>query len=199
MKLIPSSTAQRRTAVAPSGSAGGPQIPWPVIRIAPKPRRRSSSSPPSATVPAADASVLSSGIPLRLPGVLFLFVGEGELDVGPGDRDKRAGLGRAAVQGRELGVDEGDEVEIAPVQVVGEAAAVALARQGEIADDPVSVGLQYHALPPRLHALTLAAPRLFSSGNFSRDGGPSRSALAALRGASPGPPGPCPGGCRGPS
>src|SRR5919204_4324513 len=131
MKLIASSTARRRTALAPWGSAGGPQIPGPVIRIAPNPRRRTSSSPPSSKVPAADAWVLSSGIPLRLPGLLFLlFVGEGQLDVGSGDGNEGARLGRAAVQGLELRVDEGDEIEVAAVQVVGEAAAIALARQG---------------------------------------------------------------------
>src|SRR5207247_10982094 len=51
MKLTPSSTARRRTAIAAAGSLGGPQIPSPVIRMAPKPRRCTVSSPPSEIVP----------------------------------------------------------------------------------------------------------------------------------------------------
>src|SRR2546429_4137395 len=51
MKLTPSSTARRRTAIAAAGFLGGPQIPSPVIRMAPKPRRLTVSSPPSEIVP----------------------------------------------------------------------------------------------------------------------------------------------------
>src|SRR2546426_1090316 len=51
MKLTPSSTARRRTAIAAAGFLGGPQIPSPVIRMAPKPRRWTVSSPPSEIVP----------------------------------------------------------------------------------------------------------------------------------------------------
>ena len=39
MKLTPSSTARFRTRFASSRFLGGPQMPWPVIRIAPNPRR----------------------------------------------------------------------------------------------------------------------------------------------------------------
>src|SRR5258706_12070353 len=66
MKLTPSSTAGRRTASAEAGSFGGPQIPSPVIRIAPKPIRRTVSSPPSETVLAEPAN--------RFPLFLFMFV-----------------------------------------------------------------------------------------------------------------------------
>src|SRR2546428_10095423 len=52
MKLTSSSTARRRTAKAPLRSFGGPQIPSPVRRMAPKPRRWTKISPPSETVPA---------------------------------------------------------------------------------------------------------------------------------------------------
>src|SRR5438445_8984067 len=51
MKLTPSSTARRRTAIAAARSLDGPQIPSPVIRMAPKPRRCTVSSPPSEIVP----------------------------------------------------------------------------------------------------------------------------------------------------
>src|SRR5260370_8356980 len=51
MKLTPNATARRRTASAEAGSLGGPQIPSPVIRMAPKPRRRTVSSLPSETFP----------------------------------------------------------------------------------------------------------------------------------------------------
>src|SRR5260370_6460853 len=49
MKLISSSTARRRTAKAALRSFGGPQMPSPVRRIAPKPRRCTEISPPSET------------------------------------------------------------------------------------------------------------------------------------------------------
>jgi hypothetical protein len=55
MKLTPSSTARRNTAFASSRSAGWPQIPSPVIRMAPKPRRLTVRSPPTSIVPAIAA------------------------------------------------------------------------------------------------------------------------------------------------
>src|SRR5260370_18604011 len=60
MKLISSSTARRRTAKAALRSFGGPQMPSPVRRIAPKPRRWTEISPPSETSPAklAESSFL---------------------------------------------------------------------------------------------------------------------------------------------
>src|SRR5437588_8013841 len=51
MKLTPRSMARRRTAIAAAASFGGPQIPSPVIRMAPKPIRWTLSAPPSDTVP----------------------------------------------------------------------------------------------------------------------------------------------------
>src|SRR5689334_22286448 len=51
MKFTPSSTARRKTASAPARSFGGPQIPAPVRRIAPYPRRFTVNSPPRVTVP----------------------------------------------------------------------------------------------------------------------------------------------------
>src|SRR5687768_3126520 len=130
MKLTPSSTARRRTVFASSRSAGGPQIPSPVIRIAPNPRRRTSSSRPRVRVPAADASVVVKAMrcpypgvgpsiggarPCSGPGSAVGVEGEGELDVGAGDGDERAGLRRAAVKGGQLHLDQGDEVEVAAV------------------------------------------------------------------------------------
>src|SRR3954454_20427378 len=67
MKSTPRSTARRSTDFAVSGSSGGPQIPSPVSRIAPKPRRRTSRSPPRDKAPAAAASVLSIAMSSRLP------------------------------------------------------------------------------------------------------------------------------------
>src|ERR1700742_1086325 len=55
MWLTPSSTARRRTAIAPSRSRGGPVMPGPVRRIAPNPRRLTSRSPAIVNVPAAAA------------------------------------------------------------------------------------------------------------------------------------------------
>src|ERR1700676_2909367 len=62
MKLTSSATARRRTANAPFRSFGGPQMPSPVRRIAPKPRRWTEISPPSEIVPA------------RLAEISFLFI-----------------------------------------------------------------------------------------------------------------------------
>src|SRR5204863_2059364 len=128
MKLTPSSMARRRTAFAPSRSGGGPQMPSPVIRIAPNPSRRISKSPPRVTVPAADASIASRAIACKVPApptgetawLGILLEGEGELHVGPGHRDERARLRRAAVEGGELRVDHRDEVQVAAVEEVGQ-------------------------------------------------------------------------------
>src|SRR5260221_619294 len=58
MKLIPKPMARRRTAIAALRSLGGPQIPSPVRRMAPKPRRLTVSSPPKSIVPQSAADRL---------------------------------------------------------------------------------------------------------------------------------------------
>ena len=55
MKFTPRSTARRSTDFAASGSGGSPQMPFPVMRIAPKPSRLTVRSPPTSIVPAAPA------------------------------------------------------------------------------------------------------------------------------------------------
>src|ERR1700735_4175242 len=50
MSWTPSSTARRNSARAATRSRGGPQMPGPVIRMAPNPSRRTSMSPPTAKV-----------------------------------------------------------------------------------------------------------------------------------------------------
>src|SRR6478672_8887568 len=50
MKFTPRSTARSRTRFASSTSFGSPQIPLPVSRIAPNPRRFTSRSPPTLNV-----------------------------------------------------------------------------------------------------------------------------------------------------
>src|ERR1017187_5086975 len=57
MRLTPSSTARRSVARAAGLSAGGPQMPAPVMRMAPKPRRLTVRPPPMAKVPAAAAVI----------------------------------------------------------------------------------------------------------------------------------------------
>src|SRR5919202_4085972 len=57
MKSMSSSRTRRRTARAWAGSSGGPQIPRPVMRMAPKPRRVTSMSPPMANEPDAEAVI----------------------------------------------------------------------------------------------------------------------------------------------
>src|SRR3954449_12674465 len=75
MWLTPSSTARRSTACAVSTSSGRPQIPGPVRRMAPKPRRLTSRSPAIVKVPEAVAVGMAGGLPsehgqvaLELPG-----------------------------------------------------------------------------------------------------------------------------------
>src|SRR5439155_7602290 len=75
MKLTPSSTARRKTFFALSRSGGQPQIPSPVRRIAPKPRRLTNRSPPNKNL---SSLLLASGIaaislgnpPVRTPAAL---------------------------------------------------------------------------------------------------------------------------------
>src|SRR6476660_4519243 len=55
MKLMPSSTTRRSVAMAWSRLGGSPQIPGPVIRMAPNPSRLTVRSPPTSMVPAAAA------------------------------------------------------------------------------------------------------------------------------------------------
>src|SRR6476660_322100 len=55
MKLMPSSTTRRSVAMAWSRLGGSPQIPGPVIRMAPNPSRLTVRSPPTSMVPAAPA------------------------------------------------------------------------------------------------------------------------------------------------
>ena len=67
MKLTPSSTARRNVALASSRSGGSPQIPRPVMRIAPNPSRRTVRSPPRSSVVTAwlpvDTSVMVALFP----------------------------------------------------------------------------------------------------------------------------------------
>ena len=62
MKLIPNSTARRRTRTASARFAGSPQTPSPVIRIAPNPNRITRRSPPIRNSPAFLAGLGSSPV-----------------------------------------------------------------------------------------------------------------------------------------
>src|SRR5439155_837806 len=53
--LMPSSSVRRRTRLHSSRSAGSPQMPAPVRRMAPKPKRFTVKSPPRSIVPASVA------------------------------------------------------------------------------------------------------------------------------------------------
>src|SRR5215210_5576754 len=113
MKLTPSSTARRSTRLAASRSGGGPQIPSPVMRIAPKPSRFTSTSPPRETVPAAAASLSFTGE----RSAFARLVRKREPHVSAGDRDEGPALRFAAVKRRQHHVGDRDEVELAAVQV----------------------------------------------------------------------------------
>src|SRR4051794_5449109 len=114
--------------------------------------RRSSSRPRGCSYPQAKPFNLA-GPGLRLA---VGFERKGELDVRTSDGDERAGLRGAAIEGCELRVDKGDEVQVAAIQEVGEAAAVALPGKRQVADDSVPVGLQHNTLDPSLHTLNIS-------------------------------------------
>jgi hypothetical protein len=60
VRFTPSSTALRKVAIAAALSFGGPQIPDPVMRIAPYPSRLTVRSPPIKKVPADAAEIFCS-------------------------------------------------------------------------------------------------------------------------------------------
>src|SRR5687767_1099454 len=64
MKFTPRSGNRFNTRKASGLSDGGPQTPLPVMRIAPKPRRLTSSSPPMRKVPEWAAVKVAMGPPL---------------------------------------------------------------------------------------------------------------------------------------
>src|SRR5215472_607902 len=93
MKLTPSSTTRRSVLMACSRLGGSPQIPRPVIRIAPNPRRLTVRSPPISTVPAA----VADGCVLILPSLSSAGIASLSLTK-PGGRP--AGQGRVEQGGR---------------------------------------------------------------------------------------------------
>ena len=83
------------------------------------------------------------------------------MDVVGADRDELV-LGRFGGAGLEVldhgRVGERDEGELALVEVVGQAAAVALGGQGQLADDPMPVGLEDDAQVPVFHRRFVSDP-----------------------------------------
>jgi len=79
MKFTPSSTVRRSTAFACSRFSGSPQIPVPVMRIAPKPSRRTVRSPPTSIVPAASAVTFSCDMLITLAAAFGQCAGYGTL------------------------------------------------------------------------------------------------------------------------
>ena len=55
------------------------------------------------------------------------------------------GLVPLGIHARDLDVHQRDEIEVAAVEEVGKARAVALLRKGQVPDDPVAVGLENDA------------------------------------------------------
>src|SRR5215475_10927462 len=86
MKLTPSSTARRRVACAASRLGGSPQMPRPVIRMAPNPIRFTVRSPPTSMVPAAAA--------VGCAFTRYLLVVTVSLSRRPSGADDRPGLGQ---------------------------------------------------------------------------------------------------------
>src|SRR5215475_8477117 len=85
MNVMSSSTARLSAAFAVSRSGGSPQMPGPVIRIAPKPSRLTVRSPPTSMDPAFDAVIwLFMGSPFG--GGTCRWLGRWEWET-PGGRD----------------------------------------------------------------------------------------------------------------
>ena len=78
-------------------------------------------------------------------------------DVAPGEHQHRRLPRFAALERGELGVLDGEEVLVAPVEVIGEARAEALRGQGHPALDAISLGLDQHGLLAKVHAASVAA------------------------------------------
>ena len=67
MKSTPRSAARRSTRIASPRSAGSPQMPEPVICMAPYPRRATATLPPIANTPLANAVSSPSIMQLTYP------------------------------------------------------------------------------------------------------------------------------------
>src|SRR5271165_3721489 len=140
MKSTPSSTARCNTLRASSRSFGSPQMPGPVMRIAPYPSRLTVRSPPSAKVPADCVSNVSIPLQIRHPYDWFLLVSSTATIVGAGPN----GLAAAIVLAK-----AGFAVE------VREAASVAggAARSAEL-----TLPGFLHDLGSAVHPMALASP-----------------------------------------
>src|ERR1035441_10265914 len=101
MKLIPNSTARRTTRMASARSAGSPQIPLPVIRIAPYPSRAMRRSFPIRNSPAFPASPFTWFVVDIVFFLLDLSRASVNIQFGAGDKAGIVGseeeLGRAHV------------------------------------------------------------------------------------------------------
>ncbi len=92
------------------------------------------------------------GVLAPRPLLLVVLDGHSEVDVGPGHHHERRALDVLRfVAGSDGGVLEGEELAVALVQVVREPAAVALAREAEVALDPVTVGFHDDGFEALVH------------------------------------------------
>src|SRR4051812_26122414 len=162
MRLTPSSIARRSTCLATSRSGGSPQTPFPVMRIAPKPSRRTDGpSSPMVKVPVCWSvrvmRVLSAGGLGGDEGNLRLtsLTHHAKHDV-PGDR-RPAGAGHLVGAGGAAGVAPGDlEVvqRVGPDIAARELALVLVDYRGAAGlavagHDPADVGREDVAQPER--------------------------------------------------
>src|SRR5262245_45850158 len=69
-------------------------------------------------------------------------------------------LGRLAVTAADRRIDDADEPHPRPVQQAGGPAVEPLGRQGDVPDDPVSLGLEHNPLSPRVGAHQMFYRRL---------------------------------------
>src|SRR5664279_1788938 len=71
MKLMPRFGRRRSVRFASSGSSGSPQMPAPVTRMAPKPSRLTTRSPPMVNEPAAAALNWLMSVPVFFATTVF--------------------------------------------------------------------------------------------------------------------------------
>src|SRR2546430_17314930 len=93
---------------------------------------------------------------------LALWRGGREDDVPACDREERMHLAGAAVQRLHGDLRQGDEVALGGVEHVGDAAAIAVARQVDETLDAMAIGLDPDPFAPVVHAHVVLGPSLIA-------------------------------------
>src|SRR5277367_3938811 len=155
---MPRPTARRRTRIAPSRSFGSPQIPSPVMRIAPKPMRLTVRLPPSVKVPLCAAIfsrliVVWAAMPLsmRMKARQLRYFNPGNVDSACLGANRDAGEGQHRKSTHRLAKDPRRLKDAKEQQVLKRRTRTGIVGSGDdvvIVDPPhaVDVGLNDHRI-----------------------------------------------------